>query len=296
MNNINLNLYRIFYIVAKSKSFVEASSKLYISQPAISKDIKSLESVLKTKLIYRKNNGIELTRDGQDLLIYLEEVFGIINIAEKKIEQQNNLSSGNMSIGCPSHISALFLMEKIESFKKIYPNIKIQVMSGSTEMLIEMLELHKVDFVIDAAPVNSMYNNLEIRKISSFETIFISNKKIRLADVRELQTRRLILPFEFSNTRKELNKVFEKNNILIKDVSLEFDTTDLIINAVKRDLGIGYVIENSVKQELANQTIYKVDIDIELPKTDVYLLNIKNQLTNINKIFISSYVDNTDIT
>ena len=52
MNNINLNLYRIFYVVAKSKSFVDASNKLYISQPAISKDIKKLEEIMNTKLIY----------------------------------------------------------------------------------------------------------------------------------------------------------------------------------------------------------------------------------------------------
>mgnify|MGYP002516667893 CR=1 FL=1 len=151
MDNINLNLYKIFYIVANSKSFVEASNKLYISQPAISKDIKTLESIMNTKLVYRKNNGITLTRDGEEFVKYLEESFGILNVGEKIIKQRNDLSSGNISIGCPSHISSLFLMEKIEEFKKDFSNIRIQIMSGSSEQLMEMLQLHKVDFIIDTS-------------------------------------------------------------------------------------------------------------------------------------------------
>lgn len=79
MDNINLNLYKIFYIVAKSKSFVDASNKLFISQPAISKDIKTLENLMNTKLIYRKSNGITLTRDGKEFYKYLEQSFGILN-------------------------------------------------------------------------------------------------------------------------------------------------------------------------------------------------------------------------
>lgn len=296
MNNINLNLYRIFYVVAKSKSFVEASSKLYISQPAISNDIKTLEKALNTKLIYRKNSGIKLTRDGEEFLTYLEKVFGIINVAEKMMKQRNDLSHGSISIGCPSHITALYLMDKIEKFKNTYPNIKIQIMSASTDVLIEMLELHKVDFVIDTAPVDSIYNNLEIRKICSFDTIFISNKEINITETNELEKQNWILPFDFSNTRKRLNKVFEKNNILVEDASLEFDTTDLIISAVKKNLGIGYVIEDSVKDELTKHDIYKVNVNIELPKIDIYLLNIKGQLTNTDKVFINMYIDNVDIT
>lgn len=286
MNNINLNLYRIFYVVAKSKSFVEASAKLYISQPAISNDIKTLENVLNTKLIHRKNNGITLTRDGEEFVKYLEEIFGILNIAEKIIKQRNDLSNGVISIGCPSHITSLYLMERIESFKNDYPNVKIQIISSSTDELIQLLEQHKVDFIINTSPRKSIYNNIEVRHVNSFDTVFISNKVIHITELKELENQKWILPFEFTNTRKRLNRTLEQEGIFIKQASLELDTTELIINAVKRNLGIGYVIEDSVKEEIKKGDIYKVNVDIELPKINIYLLNIKGQLTNAAKTLI----------
>ena len=178
MDNINLNLYKIFYIVAKSKSFVDASNKLFISQPAISKDIKTLENLMNTKLIYRKSNGITLTRDGREFYKYLEQSFGILNTGEQVIKQRNDLSHGTISIGCPSHITSLYLMDHIENFKKDYPNIKIQIISASSEQLIELLQLHKIDFIIDTSSNNGIYNNMEVHKLKSFDSIFISNKEI----------------------------------------------------------------------------------------------------------------------
>lgn len=290
MNNINLNLYKIFYVVAKSKSFVEASNKLYISQPAISKDIKTLESIMNTKLVFRKNNGIALTRDGKEFAKYLEESFGILNIGEKIIKQRNDLSHGTISIGCPSHISSLFLMERIEKFKKDYPNIKIQIMSGSSEQLMEMLQLHRVDFIIDTSYTNSIYNNLKIKHIKEFDTIFISNKKTIIKNLKELETIKWILPFSFTNTRKNLDKALEKSGITIT-ASIELDITELIINSVSRGIGVGYVIKDAVKTELNNKSIYELDVNIGLPKINIYLIHIKEQLTNADKKLIKEYLE-----
>lgn len=296
MNNINLNLYRIFYVVAKSKSFVDASNKLYISQPAISKDIKKLEEIMNTKLIYRKNNGISLTKDGEEFIKHLDEAFGIINTGEEIIKQQNNLSKGTVSIGCLSHISSLYLMEKIERFKNKYPGIKIQILSASSEQLMELLQLHKLNFIIDTSIPNTIYNNIETKFLKDFDTIFISNKKTDIKDIKELESKQWILPFDYTGTRKRLDKTLEKYNISINS-SMELDVTDLIIDAVKRDLGIGYVIKDAVNEELKNKTVYQIDTNIKLPKTKIYLINIKGQLTKADNILIKEYLlNNKDIT
>ena len=289
MDNINLNLYKIFYIVAKSKSFVDASNKLFISQPAISKDIKTLENLMNTKLIYRKSNGITLTRDGREFYKYLEQSFGILNTGEQVIKQRNDLSHGTISIGCPSHITSLYLMDHIENFKKDYPNIKIQIISASSEQLIELLQLHKIDFIIDTSSNNGIYNNMEVHKLKSFDSIFISNKEIYFKNIKEMEKQNWILPFGFTNTRKRFDKAFEQQGLTIKS-SMELDITDLIINAVKRGLGIGYVIKDSVKEGLKNKTIHEVHTDMDLPKTIIYLINIKGQLTNADKKLIKDYL------
>lgn len=289
MNNINLNLYRIFYIVAKSKSLVEASRKLHISQPAISKDIKKLEDSLNTKLIYRKNNGISLTANGEEFIKYIDESFGILNTGEEIIKQRNDLEHGTISIGCLSHISSLYLMERIEAFKNKYPGIKIQILSATSEQLMDLLQLHKLNFIIDTSIPNTIYNNLETKFLKDFDTIFISNKKMVINDLKELENKKWILPFDYTGTRKRLDNILEKYNIYINS-SMELDVTDLIIDAVKRNLGIGYVIKDSVKEELKNGIVYQIDTKIELPKTSIYLINLKDQLTKADKILIKEYL------
>lgn len=83
---INLELYRIFIIVAKNKSITRASNELGISQPAVTKHIKNLEDALNIQLLVRKNNGIELTKEGQDLYNKINDVTNIlINIEEEYI-------------------------------------------------------------------------------------------------------------------------------------------------------------------------------------------------------------------
>lgn len=291
MKDINLNLYKIFYVVAKSKSLVDASNKLYISQPAVSKDIKRLEDAMNTKLIYRKNNGISLTKDGEEFIKYLDESFGILNTGEEMIKQRNDLAHGTIAIGCLSHISSLYLMDKIEKFKRKYPGIKIQIISASNEQLIELLQLHKLNFIIDTSIPKTIYNNLDVKLLKEFDTIFISNKKEKINNIKELENKKWILPFGYTGTRKRLDKALEKYGISINS-SMELDVTDLIIDAVKRELGFGYVIKDAVREELRNKTIFEINTDIKLPKTSIYLINIRGQLTRADKILIREYLFN----
>ena len=83
--NINLNLYRIFYCVAKEKSITKASKKLFISQPAISKSIKKIESDLNTVLFIRNLNGVSLTEQGKVLYFYIEKAYKNIILAEQAL-------------------------------------------------------------------------------------------------------------------------------------------------------------------------------------------------------------------
>lgn len=80
--NIDLNLYKIFYTVAESKSFSKAAEKLFISQPAISYNIKSLEKNLKVKLFFRTSKGVLLTPDGEKLYYYIKNAYDYIYLGE----------------------------------------------------------------------------------------------------------------------------------------------------------------------------------------------------------------------
>ena len=112
-DDINLNLYKIFYEVAQSGSVSTASKRLFVSQPALSKSIKTLEAVLDTKLFYRTINGMILTQKGIELYKNVEESFKILRQAKTKMHEMENLTRGSLSIGAPSHIMSFFLLDKI---------------------------------------------------------------------------------------------------------------------------------------------------------------------------------------
>lgn len=90
---INLNLYRVFYYVAKEKSITGAAKRLYISQPAISKSLKKLEEELNVELFSRNLNGVELTEEGKILFTYVEKALKNINSAENALNMYKAIPS-----------------------------------------------------------------------------------------------------------------------------------------------------------------------------------------------------------
>ena len=116
-NNINLNLYKTFYEVAKCGSISLAAKKTFMSQPAISKSIKKLEEELGTPLFYRTLNGSELTEKGQALFFYVEEAFNNFLMGERVMFEEDNLQNGKLSIGVPSQIGSFFLFQNIAEFQ-----------------------------------------------------------------------------------------------------------------------------------------------------------------------------------
>lgn len=108
-NNMNLNLYKVFYDVAQYGSFSKTAEFTYTTQSSISKSIKKLEEQLDSQLFYRNSHGVELTENGKELLYYVEQSYGSILTAERLLLETNSLNRGKLNIGLPSYISSFFL-------------------------------------------------------------------------------------------------------------------------------------------------------------------------------------------
>lgn len=290
--DINLNLYRVFYYVATLKSFSEASTKLCISQPATSKQIKNLEDVLGTKLFFRKSRGIELTADGKYLLEQVEKMGFYLDAVTKYLALSKSLEVGELVIGCPSHITSFYLLQYIEGFRKEFPGIHIKVVSDSTMELIEQIEHHKIDFIIDSSPIAKTYDNLIIEKLKVFETCFIVDSSIdNIHSIEDLNNKNFVMPLSRSSMRKNLEKLL-KNYDVEMNVVLEVDTTNLMIESVKRKIGIGYVVEEAVKEDLEHSDIKKLNIKCELPKLELNLVYTEGYLSPSATYFLKKYIIN----
>lgn len=286
-SNINLNLYKNFYEVAKSGSITKAAENSYISQSAISKSIKKLESELNVQLFYRETNGVRLTDKGKELLYFVEKSYNNLLIAERNMIEEENLERGKLSIGMPSNVGAFFLFDKIIDFHKKYPNIEITIITGGTAKLLGLLDTHQVDFVIDTSPINVL-DGMKKRKLDEVEYSFAVKKDTKICDINKNYTLKdisgypLILPIPGTDNRKRLDELFKKNKVELKNV-LNIHTSEIILSFIKKDLGVGYIIKNLLDDEC-------VPLNIKgLPKSEIDIVYIEDFLTTVPKKFIEMY-------
>ena len=112
--NVNLELYKYFYVVAKNKNMTKASEELFISQPALSQSIKKLEEQLNCTLFFRNNKGMELTKEGEALFDYITGAMLQINNAENELLDFKELDKGEIRIGSSTTITRTYLIKSLQ--------------------------------------------------------------------------------------------------------------------------------------------------------------------------------------
>ena len=146
---VDLELYRIFFEVAKTGNITQASNNLNISQPAVTKHIKNLEFQLGCSLFIRTRKGVTLTENGKKLFLYVKQALDLINNGEHVIKDMRNLKQGTLKIGVSTTLTKKYLFKYIEIFHKKYPNITIEISTDPTCQLKEELRDGKIDFIIE---------------------------------------------------------------------------------------------------------------------------------------------------
>lgn len=284
--NIDLELYKMFYVVAKHKHMTKASEELHISQPAISQSIKKLEEQLGGTLFLRSNKGMELTEEGKMFYEYVKGALELIDNAEKEFTSFKDLSKGEVKIGCSTTLTKLLLMDAIKNFHEDYPNIDINITNDLTSNLINDLKLGKLDFVIFNES-NVKETNVTLKKIKELKQGFVYNPSIFTDDIesfKDLNKYPLILQKSESNSRKLLNHITLENNVQLIP-KMEVVSQELITEFVNIGLGIGFVMTDLAKRNFQN--IKELKLNNHIPNINVYIATNKSiSLTFASKTFI----------
>lgn len=293
--SINLNLYRVFYEVAKHNSISAAAKKIYLSQPAISKSIKNLESELEVILFYRTLNGMVLTEKGKELFNLIERAFNNIREAEKKMQQNKNLEKGSLSIGVRSHIASFYLMDKVADFHKKYNKIDIVIINRPSRELLKLLENNEIDFILDSTSDKDQLDGFNVEKLETFSHCFVTLpnssyiSKEKMYCLKDLETLPLILPVSHSTPRQYLDCLAKENKISFSNV-LSIETSELIHSMVKKGLGIGYILYDMVKTEINQGLLKEIKIKEKLPDISLNLIYKEKCLTEAPRKFINDYL------
>ena len=286
--NVDLELYRIFYVVAKSKNMTRAGEELFISQPAISQAIKKLETELGGTLFLRSNKGMELTEEGKMFYSYIKDALELINNAEAEFTSFKDLDKGEVKIGISTTLTKLVLMDTIKEFHKNYPNIDIKITNELTSNLIENLKRGKLDFVIyNESDIKEI--GIELKVIKKLKEGFIYNPyfyKDDIKSIKDIINYPLILQKNESNSRKRLDNYCLSNEIILKP-KMEVVSQDLILEFTNAGLGIGYTLVDLAK--IKYPELKELSINKEIPRVDIILATNKGiNLTFAAKKFLNN--------
>jgi len=286
--DIDLNLFKIFYAVYQCGSFSKAAENIGVTQPNISYSIKKLEDNLGIKLFERSGYSALLTSEAEVLIPYVEQSLKNIKNGINSVNDFIDLNKGQISVGVPSHIGVFLLAEIIKKFNMIFPNIRIKVISKSTKELFRLLNNNDLEVVIDSSPLEENIYKFNIQKISTERCAFACNKKLNsllnhTVQLSEIMNYSLIVPSKTSSSTKALMKTFEKYNFKFEP-HFEITTSDMIAQMLEENIGIGYLFEKTIN---AYPNLQKINLDIQLPVFDIYIISKEKNVSIPAQEFIS---------
>ena len=280
---VNLELYRVFYTVARCGSLTKAAEELYISQPAVSQSIKQLENQLGVTLFNRTHRGMELSAQGGKVIFAeVERALALFQEAEGRLAEMKESATGTIRIGASDTIFEYFLADKIVDFHERFPSVKIELMADFTPDTIEKLKADRCDVAFVNLPIDVQDNELELKgNCMRLNDVFIVGKKYeelsgKTLSLSQLKKYPLIMMDKNTVARRSL-EVFLKNVGVDLQPSIEVGSWDLMKRLVKRGMGIGIIPKEYALNAMEDGTLFALKMDPVLPVRSVGMLLPKNK-------------------
>lgn len=262
--NINYDLYKTFDVVANCSTITEASKKLNISQPAVTKAIKNLEWQLNGSLFIRNKNGIKLTENGKKFYNYIKPALSQIADAEKLFNNISKIDTGEIKIGTSNTILKYYLMKYLKTYSLSFPKINISIEESYTPNLINMVKNGNIDIAIIYANENdSKLDGLKVYNLKKLHYCLIGNKKYKKyynkkISFSEIKNENLILNSINPIQTSLLNS--NESDYLKYNAHINLASHSLVYEFVKEGFGLGVVIKEFIKDKLDTKDLYEIKL------------------------------------
>jgi DNA-binding transcriptional LysR family regulator len=251
---------RVFYKLAQLKSFSKVADELYITQSAVSRQIKNLEDKLAVKLCLREKEGVSLTEEGRILLGYVEKILALYEKATKEIDHFRHSSLDKVIIGASTTLGEYVLPRIISAFGRGHPEADIYLQVANANEILKQLSAHAFNLAL----VEGQFDNHSfiVEKVFEDELLLIASTKHPWAkkdkiNFSELRNEELIIREEGSGTRKVMEEALVKFGIELSNlkIKMELDSTEAVKSAVGENLGVSFVSKTTL---IKNQENIKV--------------------------------------
>nr|QGW12664.1 transcriptional regulator [Nanofrustulum shiloi] len=273
---------RILKAVATEKSFTKAAEILYMSQPSLSKQIKTLEKNLDILLINRENNKISLTENGKVFLQYSERILALCEESCRALIDLKNGDRGNLTVGASQTIGTYLMPRFLALFAQKYPQIDLKVQVNSTRLIAKNVLNREVDIAVVGGDVpNELRKKLQIEHFVEDELSLIVPKshpfsKKKLIKKDDLYHLNFITLNSNSTIRKFIDNILKQNDIETKQLKIimQLNSIEGIKTAVSLGLGAAFVSSSAIEKEIELNTIDIVKIEnIKITRTLSILSN-----------------------
>jgi len=273
---MNLHLLRIYAAVVEQKSFSRAAEVLGVSQPAVSKAVRELESQLDVVLLERGGRSFRPSEAGQMLYKYARGIFAMERAAVEAVQAYSELERGGLTIGASSTIAAYWLPKYIADFSQRYPGIAVRLLSGNTQRVAQWLLDCDVDVALVEGPVED--ERLEVRPWRREALVVIAAKDSHLAGRKQIRAAELadelwLLREPGSGSRDVVESELSRLGIAPQR-TLEAGSNEIIVQMAVANLGIAIVPQVAAADSLALGRITALELEQGALSRELYRLRL----------------------
>lgn len=290
---ITLRQLKVFIKVSELLSYTKAAEQLYMSQPAVSKQIKHLEEQVGMVLFEQVGKKIFLTEAGHELKKYAEAILNQVAEAKAHLIEMRGGYSGSLKVAVATTASS-FAIDMLGQFRQLYPEVDIEFEVTNRQTLLQNLENNLVDFVIMGVPPENHQFQAEPFMDNPLVFIAPNNHKLvgRKVSIEELSKEPLVVREEGSGTRQAMEKFFQSKQCSF-NIGTLFNSNDSIKSAVISGLGVGLVSVHTIQSELEYNKLTILDVEGAPIKRSWYLVQHKDKrLSLIAETFQKFIVEN----
>ena len=273
--DITYDYYRVFYYVAKYKSFSKAAKALFSNQPNVSRIMNNLENQLGCRLLVRSNKGVSLTPEGQKLFKHVTIAYNHLQAAESELAGDMSLENGVVTIGATDAALHLLLLPVLQQFRKQYPGVHIRILNHASLQAIRSVRDGIADFAVVTSPV-TLKNPQKETVLFSFSDILVGSREYAfLSDtphtLEEIKKYPLI-SLEQSTTNYAFFRQFYLRNGFTMEPDTEASSLDQLLPLIENDLGLGYVPKKLAIPYLERGRFFNIPLTEQIPPRHVSII------------------------
>jgi DNA-binding transcriptional LysR family regulator len=247
---------KVFRAVAEQLSFRKAGEALYLTQPAVTLQIKSLEEELGVRLFDRRASGVVLTTAGTLLVPFAEQLHRLAEEAEHRLAALHGGAAGELALGASTTIAQYVLPPALAEFSFRFPEIKLQVFSENTEQISEGVAAGRFGLgLIEGPPLR---RDLKVERWFDDEMLLVVPSSHEWAGLGQIEPEKLyaaplVMRERGSGSRHVVELGMKKCGLRLGGlrIVMELDSTEAILACVEEGLGVGFVSEWAVARRAA---------------------------------------------